>query len=1062
MDTDRNLLFGVLALQADLLTPARFAEGCSAWAARKDAPLADLLVERGWLTSEERGHVEFLLNRKLKKHGGDAGASLVEVTTDQVRRSLAGIDDHAIRHSAAGAATPPHGNIQLSTTAYVPAGRDRYLLSRLHATGGIGRVWLARDASLGRDVALKELRPERADQPVSWARFLREAQVTGQLEHPGIVPVYEVGRGPDDQAPFYTMRFVRGRTLADAARAYHERRGRHQAGPLELRELLTAFVGVCQAVAYAHSRGVLHRDLKPQNVVLGDYGEVIVLDWGLAKVLGEAEGDAPAAAVPVALTGEGSRDETVAGQVLGTPAYMAPEQAEGRLDLLDARTDVYGLGAVLYEVLTGRPPFEGADVTAVMRGVVHETPPPPRAVEPGAPRALEAVCLKALAKKPGERYATARELAGDVQRFLADEPVMAYRDPLSTRLTRWGRRHRALAAAGAVAVLAALGGLGAVLAVQARANADLAGKNTELAAANERERQRFNLALEAVRTFHTGVSEDVLLKQKEFAALRGKLLRQAREFYRKLQELLTDQADRDSRRSLAQAYYEVGKITREVETYRDALAVQQRALTLFEGLANEAPDDADLRHELGRCWLAVAELHLSQDGGSADAKAALVRAREALEAAVAARPSNLEARADLASALWLVAAQHSVEGHQGEAIAIQRRLCADLDALLTADPSSERVRQELVRSLDNLGLYLSAANRTQEAFAAYTRSRDLGEALVRDYPNDPNHGHELVRTLGNLAIDLPAAGRPDEAAAAFARARQVIAEKAEAYPTLLLFRRDSAWIESSAAWGLIEAGRGEEALAPLERARVAREALLKANPEEVRSQQQLAWILRKQAWIHQQAGRFDRGREPAGRAVALLEKVAGANRDRPDLQDELRLGYCDLGDLELAAGRPAVARQWFEKALEQQRRLAQAAPSDLTARAGHAAAIRHVGTALLASGHPADAIEHYRRSLARLESIERPTAVHLYDMACCRALIAGAAAAPGSGLSPADTKAEAARAVALVRRAFAAGYGNLAWARDLDTDLKSIRGRPDFQALMAELATSSQGKKPGP
>src|SRR5262245_47174484 len=329
MDTDRNLLFGVLALQADLIDPARFAEACAAWAGRKDTPLADLLVERGWLTPSDRADVEKLLQRKLAKHAGDAKASLAEVTSDEVRQSLAGVPDPDVRQALT---PPPAGHVLLHTTDFVPEARERYTLNRLHATGGIGRVWLARDANLGRDVALKELRPERAGQPTVWARFLKEAQVTGQLEHPGIVPVYEVGRRPHDQAPFYTMRFVRGRTLAEAARAYHDRRARGEAGPLELRELLTALVGVCNAVAYAHSRGVLHRDLKPQNVILGDYGEVIVLDWGLAKVVGEREGDA----APLALAAEGDGGRTVAGQVLGTPAYMAPEQAEGRLDLLDA------------------------------------------------------------------------------------------------------------------------------------------------------------------------------------------------------------------------------------------------------------------------------------------------------------------------------------------------------------------------------------------------------------------------------------------------------------------------------------------------------------------------------------------------------------------------------------------------------------------------------------------------------------------------------------------------------------------------------------------------------
>src|SRR5262249_14225969 len=158
-------------------------------------------------------------------------------------------------------------------------------------------------------------------------RFLKEAQVTGQLEHPGIVPIYEVGQRPEDQAPFYTMRFIRGRTLGEAAAAYHRKRGSGQAGPLDLRELLTAFAAVCNGVAYAHSRAAIHRALKPQNVVLGDYGEVIVLDWGLAKVVDQA--DDPLGLGSVAVGPAGPEEATVQGQVLGTPAYMPPEQAEG-------------------------------------------------------------------------------------------------------------------------------------------------------------------------------------------------------------------------------------------------------------------------------------------------------------------------------------------------------------------------------------------------------------------------------------------------------------------------------------------------------------------------------------------------------------------------------------------------------------------------------------------------------------------------------------------------------------------------------------------------------------
>jgi PAS domain S-box-containing protein len=409
MDTDRNLLFGVLALQADLIDQRQFLEACLLWTSRKDAPLADLLVERGWLVPEDRAHLDYLLARKLHRHGGDPRAGLARIP-DDVKRSLATLQDGDVQRSLAGVSGPERAAGQV-TVDHVPGPHQRYARVRLHATGGIGRVWLAQDGDLGRDVALKELRPERAGQPALEARFLQEARITGQLEHPGVVPVYELARRPDDRQPFYTMRFVRGRTLSEAARAYHEARLSGRADALGLPALLNAFVTVCNTVAYAHSRGVIHRDLKGENVVLGDFGEVVVLDWGLAKRLGQPDGP------PAPPQDGGAEDsaQTVQGQALGTPAYMAPEQAAGRLDLIDRRTDVYGLGAVLYEVLTGRPPFSGPDAASVLRKVQEEEPAPPRRHWPEVPPALEALCLRALARRPADRPAAAADLALEVQ-----------------------------------------------------------------------------------------------------------------------------------------------------------------------------------------------------------------------------------------------------------------------------------------------------------------------------------------------------------------------------------------------------------------------------------------------------------------------------------------------------------------------------------------------------------------------------------------------------------------------------------------------------------------------
>src|SRR5262245_57664714 len=208
------------------------------------------------------------------------------------------------------------------------------------------------------------------------------------------------------------MRLVRGRTLAGAIDAYHTQRAQGRAEPLDFVGLLTAFAAVCNTIAYAHSRGVLHRDLKGDNVILGDFGEVIVLDWGLAKLLGQPDEEADT--TRAGPQGEQDAGLTVQGEIMGTPAYMAPEQAEGRLEQIDHRTDVYGLGAILYAILTGRPPFAGANTLQVLLKAAWADPTPPRELWPEVPAALEEVCLKAMAKDPERRYAAAVDLAQEV------------------------------------------------------------------------------------------------------------------------------------------------------------------------------------------------------------------------------------------------------------------------------------------------------------------------------------------------------------------------------------------------------------------------------------------------------------------------------------------------------------------------------------------------------------------------------------------------------------------------------------------------------------------------
>lgn len=302
---------------------------------------------------------------------------------------------------------------------------SRFIIQRELGAGALGVVWLARDEKLKRSVALKEMNPEAAEFPRAWHRFCREAEITGFLEHPNVVPLYQFGNDPQTGRPFYAMRFVGKRTLAEAIQEYHDRLAAGEETPMDLHKMLTAFLGVCQALAYAHSRGVIHRDLKPENVALDNFGQVVVLDWGLARLTEEFESGN-------LLSGERSIsdsgfEQTMAGEVIGTPLYMAPEQASGAQEQVDERTDVYGLGAILFAMLTGTAPHatqsrDGDSVVTVkelLNRIATDPSPDPTQHRSDIPAGLVNICKRALRFKQHSRYQTAGELADAVERWMA-------------------------------------------------------------------------------------------------------------------------------------------------------------------------------------------------------------------------------------------------------------------------------------------------------------------------------------------------------------------------------------------------------------------------------------------------------------------------------------------------------------------------------------------------------------------------------------------------------------------------------------------------------------------
>jgi eukaryotic-like serine/threonine-protein kinase len=301
--------------------------------------------------------------------------------------------------------------VELATTALAePPGTPRYEQLKLLGAGGMGDVYLCRDGRIGREVARKVMRAESAAFADGRDRFLREARVQGQLEHPAVVPVYELGE--EGGAPFFTMKRVRGKTLGHLLEllASGDRQTRRQ---YTRRRLLTAFSQLCVAIDFAHSRGVLHRDLKPENVMLGDFGEVHVLDWGLARVAGIE--DSPG----VASMSLGAAGATQAGTMMGTPGYMAPEQVEGDLERLAGWTDVYALGAILFEILTLQRLHEGetADARVNSTMVGREAHPMQRAPDADIPVELDALVARACALDPEQRP-TARGLSEEIEYFL--------------------------------------------------------------------------------------------------------------------------------------------------------------------------------------------------------------------------------------------------------------------------------------------------------------------------------------------------------------------------------------------------------------------------------------------------------------------------------------------------------------------------------------------------------------------------------------------------------------------------------------------------------------------
>jgi eukaryotic-like serine/threonine-protein kinase len=876
------------------------------------------------------------------------------------------------------ATSPPVHHLHPDAARDEPCGQ-RFQVRRVHAHGGLGTVLVAYDCELDREVALKQIQEQRADDLTSRARFLFEAKITGALEHPGIVPVYSLGTYVDGR-PFYAMRLIKGTNLREAVQQFH-RAGEpdRDAGyrSVELRKLLRRFLDACNAIDYAHGRGILHRDLKPSNIMVGEYGETLVVDWGLAKAMDKRASSEPSTDAVPDPTPESGSDETLPGSKIGTPGFMSPEQAKGDLDRLGPRSDVYSLGATLYFLLTGKNAFSSDNRDLVLTAVQKGEFAPPRVINPAVPRALEAVCLKAMALNPDDRYATARALADDLERWMAGEPVSACPESFLERAGRFVRRHRTATAAAAAALLVAFTGLLVILNVERRANRKLTRSydklnqaNVDLSNSNDRERARFDLAMATIQKFHTGVSKDFLLKQKEFEPLRKELLSEARESYAKLLTLLEHQPDKRSRVALGKAFAEFGDLMRSIGSNDEGRKAHAQSLAIRGALVRDFAGDSAAQADFGKSLLSIGS-DLSGIGQLDEALARCAEARTTFLSLVQAEPSTPSFRQELANCEAQIGAMWRIKGNVNNALESYQRARSLYEQFAGEHLGDIRIEDAYAGCLESIAALARQNGNLSEALELSKQTRKIREKLVRDHPDIADfqaHLAQSCRTIGSILCergDIPAGLAAYEAALDL---RKPLAQK---NPNVTAFQRELADSHNSIACVLSDTRQNDRALPHHKEVTTILEALVLRNPSELQLRNDLANAHTNVANLLKSTGEVAAAIVSYHRAMDLEDDLA---KNYPQYIDFPHMGArtrINLGDLHGASARPLEALKCYQEARSILESLATQHPNQISVQSDLARAHNSIGAVFVDLARPSDALEFYERAMKAREVLAK-------------------------------------------------------------------------------------------